>query len=111
MMHLSARKRQFKGWSDERRQALLGKLIGTIRKARAIPIGSVVILRGPDSLSEGARRRYRDAHFIAFQSLTYNIAAAAEFMNPFRLGPGPVTMVYAHHPEHSNGLSSTKHLW
>jgi hypothetical protein len=111
MMHLSAGKRQFKDWPEDRRRRLLGKLVAAIIKAQAIPIGSVAMLRGPDSLSEGVQKHYRDAHFITFQSLTYNIAAAAEFMNPFRLGPGPVTMVYAHHPEHSNGLSSTKHLW
>lgn len=111
MMHLSAGKGQFKGWSEDQRQRLLGKLVGAIRKARAIPIGSVVMLRGPESLSERAQKHFRDAHFIAFQSLTYNIAAAAYMMDPFGRGPGPVTMVYAHHPEHSNGLASTRKLW
>jgi hypothetical protein len=111
MMHLSARKGQFKGWPEERRQELLGDLVGAIRKAQAIPIGSVVTLRGADSLSERVQRHYRDAHFIAFQSLTYNIAVAANMMDPFGEGPGPVTMVYAHHPEHSNGLASTGKLW
>jgi|HubBroStandDraft_6_1064221.scaffolds.fasta_scaffold07978_2 hypothetical protein len=111
MMQLSSLKGQFKAWSEERRQGLLGKLVGAIRKARAIPIGSVVMLRGPDSLSEGVQRHYRDAHFIAFQTLTYNIAVAANMMDPFGKGPGPATMVYAHHPEHSNGLASTQKLW
>jgi hypothetical protein len=111
MMYFAARKRQFKGWTEDQRRRLLGKLIAAIRRAQAIPIGSVVMLRGADALSESVQKHYRDSHFIAFQPLTYNIAVAAEFIDPFRLGPGPVTMVYAHHPEHSNGLSSTKHLW
>lgn len=32
-------------------------------------------------------------------------------MEPTGQGPGPVTMVYAHHPEHSHGLASTGTLW
>lgn len=111
MMHFAARKRQFKGWTEERRRRLLGKLMAAIRNTRAIPIGSVVMLRGPDALSEPVQKHYRDSHFIAFQPLTFNIAVAAEFMDLRALGPGPVTMVYAHHPEHSNGLASTHHLW
>jgi hypothetical protein len=111
MMHFTARKRQFKGWSEDQRRRLLGKLVAVILKAQAIPIGSVVMLRGPDALSEAAQKHYRDSHFIAFQPLTFNLAVAAQFMDPFALGPGPVTMVYAHHPEHSNGLASTHHLW
>jgi Protein of unknown function (DUF3800) len=111
MMHLSASKAQFKGWSEERRRGLLRRLVGAISKAQAIPIGSVVMLKGPGSLSGDVQKQYRDAHFIAFQSLTFNIAVAAHMMGPFGRGPGPVTMVYAHHPEHSNGLSSTGKLW
>jgi hypothetical protein len=111
MMHFAASKGQFEGWSEVQRQRLLGKLIAAITKARAIPIGSVVISRGPDSVPEHVQKRNRDAHFIAFQSLTYNIAVAANFIDPFGRGPGPVTMVYAHHPEHSSGLASTGKLW
>jgi hypothetical protein len=111
MMHFAARKGQFEGWSEERRKGLLGKLVDAIIKARAISIGSVVILRGSDSVPERVQKRSRDAHFIAFQPLTYNIAVAANMMDPFGRGPGPVTMVYAHQPEHSNGLASTGKLW
>jgi hypothetical protein len=112
MMDFAARKREFKGWPEERRRRLLGKLIGIIRKAQAIPIGSVVMLRGPDALSEQLQKHYRDSHFIAFQPLTYHIAVAASMMDPVvGPGPGPVTMAYAHHPEHSNGLSGTGKLW
>ncbi len=113
MMHFAARKREYKGWTEERRRRLLGKLVSAIQKAQAIPIGSVVMLRGPDALSERVQTHYRDAHFIAFQSLTYHIAVAANMMDPMGQGPGlgPVTMVYAHHPEHSDGLASTRKLW
>jgi hypothetical protein len=44
---------------------------------------------------------------MAFQPLTYNIAVAARMEMP----PGRVTMVYAHHPEHSVGLANTEDLW
>jgi hypothetical protein len=111
MMRFAPRKGQFEGWSEERRRRLLGKLIAAITKARAIPIGSVVILRGADAVPERVQKRNRDAHFIAFQPLTYNIAVATSMMDPFDKGPGPVTMVYAHHPEHSSGLAGTEKLW
>jgi hypothetical protein len=111
MMNFAARKREFKGWPEERRRRLLAKLVGAIRTAQAIPIGSVVMLRGADALSEGVQKLYRDSHFIAFQSLTYHMAVAANMMDPMERGPGPITMVYAHHPEHSHGLSSTRKLW
>jgi hypothetical protein len=111
MMHFAARKGQFDGWSEDQRKRLLGKLVAAIIKARAIPIGSVVILRGPDSVPEHVQKRNRDAHFMAFQPLTYNIAVAASMMDPFGKGPGPVTMVYSHHPEHSNGSAGTGSLW
>src|SRR6266478_6651958 len=113
MMHFAARKREYEGWTEERRRRLLGKLMSAIRKAQAIPIGSVVMLRGPDALSERVQSHYRDAHFIAFQPLTYHIAVAANMMDPMGQGPGPgpVTMVYADHPEHSNGLANTRKLW
>jgi hypothetical protein len=111
MMDFAARKREYKGWTEERRRRLLAKLISAIRSTQAIPIGSVVMLRGQDALSEQVQRTYRDAHFIAFQPLTFNIAAAANMMDPVGQGPGPVTMVYADHPEHSHGLANTKKLW
>src|SRR6267154_1372081 len=111
MMHFAARKREFKGWSEERRRRLLGKLVSAIRKTEAIPIGSVIMLRGADAVSERVQTHYRDAHFIAFQPLTYHIAVAANMMDPAGQGPGPVTMVYAHHPEHSDGLANTEKLW
>jgi len=111
MMDFSARKRQFRGWTEDQRRRLLGKLVGAIRNAGAVPIGSVVMLRGVDALSEAVQKHYRDSHFIAFQPLTYHIAVATNMMDLDRLGPGTVTMVYAHHPEHSNGLASTRKLW
>jgi hypothetical protein len=111
MMYFSARKREFKGWTEERRRRLLGNLVNAIRAAQVIPIGSVVMVRGPDALSEQVQKHYRDSHFIAFQPLTYHIAVAANMMDPTGQGPGLVTMVYAHHPEHSNGLAGTRKLW
>jgi hypothetical protein len=111
MMHFAARKREFKGWTEERRRRLLGKLMIAIQKAQAIPIGSVVMLRGPDALPERIQRNYRDAHFIAFQPLTYHIAVAANMIDLKEHGPGLVTMVYAQHPEHSSGLANTRLLW
>jgi hypothetical protein len=107
MMAFAARKKQFDGWSEEKREKLLHQLISTIFRARAIPVGSVVSLKWFNILSEPAKQRFKDPHFLAFQGLTYHLAVAA-FMD---WNPGPVTMIYAHHPEHSVGLGNTAQLW
>jgi Protein of unknown function (DUF3800) len=107
MKDLAARKGEFAGWQEEKRRRLLRRLITAIARAHAIPIGSVVSIQGYDALDGPWRRGFKDPHFLAFQSLTYQIAAAAGFS----LDPGPATMVYAHHPEHSGGLWNTEDLW
>jgi hypothetical protein len=107
MKDFAARRGDFAAWKEEQRQQLLLGLISTIRRARAIPIGSVVSIEGFNALPPQARRGFRDPHFLAFQSLTYHIAVAAGM----HMEPGPVTMVYAHHPEHSGGLGNTGQLW
>jgi hypothetical protein len=45
IMDLAGFKGQFNGWTEERRWRLTGKLISAIRRANAIPIGSVVSVR------------------------------------------------------------------
>ena len=107
MMDFAAYKGQFKGWNDDRRKRLLGKLIAAIRNAKAIPIGSVVSVKDFNSFDPRLKAKLRDPHFMAFQPLTYNIAVAAGMEMP----PGRVTMMYAHHPEHSVGLANTEDLW
>jgi uncharacterized protein DUF3800 len=107
MMHLAARKGEYEGWAESKRQALLACLLKIIDNARAIPIGSVISLDWYRSLSAINQRGFKDPHLLAFQSLTYQIAAAAGI----QLETGPVTMVYADHPEHSHGLANTQNLW
>jgi hypothetical protein len=98
---------QFKNWTDGSRKALLGTLLDAIRSAGAIPFGSVVSTRDFDALDERSKSRLRDPYMVAFQSLTYNIAVAAALAD----NPGLVTMTYAHHPEHSEGLANSRGLW
>ncbi len=107
MMDFAAYKGQFKGWNDEQRKRLLGKLVAAIRNAKAVPIGSVVSVKDFNSFDPRLKVKLRDPHFMAFQPLTYNIAVAAGMEMP----PGRVTMMYAHHPEHSVGLANTQDLW
>jgi hypothetical protein len=107
MMHLAARKREFKHWPESKRQALLSRLLKAIENAGAIPIGNVVSLDWYRSLSATGQMRFKDPHFLAFQNLTCQIAAAAGIQSD----TGPVTMVYAHHPEHSRGLANAHDLW
>jgi len=108
MKDLAARKNQFKGWSEDKRQHLLSQLISAIDRAGAIPIGSVVCFRGFNALPPDVSKGFRDPHFLAFQTLSYQIAVAAGIA---RREPGPATMVFAHHPEHSEGLANTAQLW
>jgi hypothetical protein len=96
----------FAGWSDNRRKDLLGVLVALMKEARVVPIGSVVEIAGYNSLVAQTARDFKDPHFLAFQSLTYQIAVAASLPSP-----GAVTMVYAKHPEHSVGLANTADLW
>src|SRR5229473_3826334 len=107
MKDLAAHKGEFAGWEEEQRRRLLSELISTIRRAAAIPVGSVVSIEGFNALPQHVRQGLRDPHFVAFQSLTYQIAVAAGI----QMQPGPVTMVYARHPEHSDGLGNTRQLW
>jgi uncharacterized protein DUF3800 len=107
MKDLAARKREFIGWTEEKRQNHLNQLISAIYRARAIPIGSVVSVNGFNALPPHVKTGFKDPHFLAFQTLTCQLAVAA-FMEG---QPGPVTMVYAHQPEHSVGLGNTSQLW
>lgn len=90
-----------------KRRHLLNRLITAVYRAQAIPIGSVVSIQGYNALDGPWRQGFKDPHFLAFQSLTYQIAVAAGISRE----PGPATMVYAHHPEHSDGLGNTRDLW
>ena len=79
MMHFAARKGQFEGWSEDRRKRLLGKLIATIIKTRAIPIGSVVILKGSESVPEHVQKCVTAS--IRKQELTVDLEAIKQALN------------------------------
>jgi hypothetical protein len=107
MKDLAAFQGPFKAWTEKKRRTLLTSLMASIRKAEAIPIGSVVSVPDFNALDERRKSRFRDPYFVAFQPLTFNLAVAASFAFP----PGRVTMVYAHHPEYSDGLANARDLW
>jgi len=98
---------QFKGWTEATRRTLLKKLLNTTRNTKVVPIGSVVSVTDFNALEQRIKSRIRDPYFQAFQHLTYNLAVASYMTDP----PGRVTMVYAHHPEHSEGLANSRDLW
>jgi hypothetical protein len=109
--YLAHFKRQFQGWADQRRQHLLRKLIGAIRKACLIPMGSVVYTPDFGALERwqmrGTKLELKDPHFLAFQQVTRMLAFAADHQDYAR----PLTMIYAHHPEHSGGRGGVRKLW
>lgn len=102
MADFSAFNRQFRGWSEEQRIRLLGKLVAAIERAHAIPVGSVVSVKDYNAFQPALREKLRDPYFMALQPLTWNMAAAASMEIP----PGPISMVYAYHPEHSRGRAN-----
>lgn len=107
MRDFAARRGEFDGWDETRRRRLLGNLLSIIESSQGVPIGSVISLEAFRRLRDDAQEGFRDPHFMAFQNLTFHLAVAAFLANE----PGPVTMIYAHHPEYSEGLGSTKQLW
>lgn len=99
---------QFAAWTEAKRREALQKLIQAIRNANAIPIGSVVSVTDFNAFRPQTQENLKDPYFVAFQSLTYQMAVAASMAEPM---PGPATMMYAHHPEHSSGLWNAGKLW
>jgi len=107
MKDLAAFQEQFQGWSEEQRRRLLGKLVAAIRGAGAVPVGSVVSVNDYNAFPPNLRTKLKDPYFMALQPLTWNLAVAASLEMP----PGPVSMVYAYHPEHSHGRGNSEELW
>lgn len=98
MMEFAAFKKQFAQpkWKDEsKRRRLLGRFLGAIERAEAIPVGAIVSLDAFNSLTVGERKRLGgeqcSPYYRAFQSVTYNLVVAATLSIP----PAPVSMVYA----------------
>lgn len=107
MKHFTALRGQFQGWSEEQRKRLLGKLVAAIRRAGAVPVGSVVSVKDYNAFSSSRKAKLKDPYFMAFQPLTWNLVVAASLEMP----PGPVLMVFARHPEHSQGRGNSEQLW
>src|SRR5271165_57520 len=107
MMDLAAFRGQFREWTEAKRRSLLAKLFGVIRDAQATPIGSVVSVPDFNAQTSSLKSAFRDPYFVAFQTLTFNLAVAAGMAYP----PGRVTMVYARHPQHSKGRANAGNLW
>lgn len=99
---------QFKGWTEEKRIQALGRLVQAVKHAHAIPIGSVVSVKDFNAFEATLKDGMKDPYFMAFQPLTFHMAVAASMEEPIG---GPVAMIYAHHPEHSDGLGNTEELW
>jgi hypothetical protein len=107
MMDFAAFGKQFHAWSEEQRKRLLKKLVAAIRHASAVPVGSVVSVKDYNAFSPSLKAKLKDPYFMALQPLTWNLAVAAILEMP----TGPVSMVFAHHPEHSSGRGNSEELW
>jgi len=59
MKDLAAFQEQFHGWSEEQRRRLLSKLVAAIRRAGAVPVGSVVSVRDYNAFSPSLRAKLK----------------------------------------------------
>lgn len=67
-----------KRWEDQdERNRVLGLLLRTIAKVDVIPVGAAVVLDDYNSLTVGQRNKCRSPYYLAFQTVTSNMAFAA----------------------------------
>jgi hypothetical protein len=85
---------EFKGWSKDKREDLLGSLIGVITTIRPVPTGSVVSVEDFNSLTEDQRGCFKDPYYMAFQQCTRGACLQAVGHEPEK-----VAMVYAYQKE------------
>lgn len=67
-----------KRWEDQdERNRVLGLLLRTIEKVDVIPVGAAVVLDDYNSLTVEQRNKCRSPYYLAFQTVTSNMAFAA----------------------------------
>jgi hypothetical protein len=95
--------RQFRDWGKEesKRQELFGKLIATIRKTAAKPIGTIISIEAYNSLSERQRKSFYNPYMTAFQTCTRGMAIIGMPCPGIDPPPGEkVAMVYSYNHEY-----------
>lgn len=103
MVDFVHQKEKFKtgGWeSEERRTAVLRRLLGAIENAEVMPVGASVVLQDYKQLSQEQKKKLGNPYCVAFQEVTFNIAFAVANMalnshSETECFASKVSMVYA----------------
>lgn len=91
------RRREYEGWSEDRRQKLYGRLLTHIEAAHPFPIGSILAMSDYNSLTNHQRSLFGDPYHIGFLSTLSQLTAIAGEM---RLEPGTkIAPVFSDHVE------------
>ena len=107
MRHFAHRRGEFKGWTEEQRQALFGKLVDAIVTIDAVPTGCVVSLDAFNAAPDFLKAFYREPYFMAFQMVTRGAALQA-LPKTIPFEPETVAMVFAEQREFGTTTSGSE---
>lgn len=107
MRHYAHRRGEFKGWTEERRQALFGRLVDAIVTIDAVPTGCVVSLDDFNAAPDFLKKFYREPYFMAFQMVTRGAALQA-LPKTIPFEPETVAMVFAEQLEYGATTSGSE---
>ncbi len=90
----------YKGWCEDKRRALFGRLVRAIVNAKAVPVGCVISLDDYRAAPSNVQEILVDPYFIAFQWTTRGAALQAlPKPYPFEHTTEMVAMIYAYQSE------------
>lgn len=98
MRHFAHRRGEFKGWTEEKRQSLFGKLVDVIIEIDAVPTGCVISLDDFNGAPPRLQTFFKGPYFMAFQMATRGAALQA-LPKEFPFEPQIVDMVFAEQKE------------
>lgn len=98
MRHFAHRRGEFKGWTEEQRQSLFGKLVDVIAEIDAVPTGCVISLDDFNEAPPSLKTFFKGPYFMAFQMATRGAALEA-FPKDCRFELQTVDMVFAEQKE------------
>jgi hypothetical protein len=93
MREFAHRRGEFKGWSEEKRQALYGRLIEMILLIKPVPIGAIVSIDDFKTLTTEQQSDLKSPYHLAFQTCTRGAAILG-------LVPAEIRMVYSENIEY-----------
>jgi hypothetical protein len=98
MRDFAHRRGEFKGWNEQRRQTLFGRLVKSIVDAAAVPVACVVSLDGFNAAPLFLRSFFKDPYHMCFQHVTKGAALQA-LSTTWPAEQETVAMVYAYQGE------------